>query len=54
MINPATEERIASVSLGSEADVDRAVVAARTAFESYSRWSKAERIELFEAIIAAY
>lgn len=54
VINPATEEPIALVSLGSAADVDRAVVAARAAFESYSRWTKAERIELFEAIIAAY
>ena len=54
VINPATEEAISSVSLGSEADVDRAVVAARAAFESYSRWSKAERVELFEAVITAY
>ncbi len=54
VINPATEECIASVSLGSEADVDRTVVAARTAFASYSRWSKAQRVELLEAMIAAY
>ena len=54
VINPATEEPIAAVSLGSAADVDRAVVAARRAFESFSQWSKAERIDLFEAIIAAY
>ena len=54
VINPATEEPVASVSMGSAADVDRAVTAARTAFESYSRWSKGERIGLLEAILAAY
>jgi aldehyde dehydrogenase (NAD+) len=54
VINPATESAIAQISLGSAADVDRAVKAARTAFPSYSRTSKAERIALLERIIAAY
>jgi aldehyde dehydrogenase (NAD+) len=54
VINPATEERVASVSLGSGEDVDRAVAAARRAFDAYSRWTKIERIELLESIIAAY
>lgn len=54
VINPATEKTVADVSLGSAADVDRAVTAARRAFESYSLTTAAERIEMFEAIIAAY
>ena len=43
VINPATEEVIAEVPKGSEADVDRAVVAARTAFETWSLTTPAER-----------
>ncbi len=52
--NPATEEQIATISLGSEADVDRAVMAARTAFDSFSRTTPAERIALLESIRAVY
>lgn len=54
VINPATEESIAKISMGSAADVDKAVAAAKAAFPSYSATSKQERIELLEAIIAAY
>lgn len=54
VINPATEEVCATISLGAEADVDRAVAAAKTAFESYSRTSRQERIELLESCVAAY
>jgi len=43
VINPATEEVIAEVPKGSEADVDRAVDAARAAFESWSLTTPAER-----------
>jgi len=43
VINPATEEVIAEVPRGSAADVDRAVGAARTAFESWSLTTPAER-----------
>ncbi len=43
VINPATEEVIAEVPKGSEADVDRAVGAARTAFEAWSLTTPAER-----------
>ena len=39
VINPATEKAIGRVSLGSAADVDRAVTAARAAFGSFSRSS---------------
>ncbi len=54
VINPATEEVCATISLGSEADVDLAVAAAKDAFESFSRTSRAERIELLESCVAAY
>src|SRR5436190_1315651 len=54
VINPATEEPIARISLGSKADVDKAVTAARRAFESYSRTTKDERIALLQKIAAAY
>jgi aldehyde dehydrogenase (NAD+) len=37
-INPATEETLSSVALGSDADVDRAVKAARKAYTG--TWSK--------------
>lgn len=54
VINPATEEVCAVISNGSAADVDLAVSAARRAFESFGFSSRDERIELLEAIIAAY
>ncbi|MFQ5478183.1 MAG: aldehyde dehydrogenase family protein [Candidatus Binatia bacterium] len=54
VINPATEEAVGRISLGSDADVDRAVAAAKTAFESYSQTSKEQRVALLEKIIAAY
>ena len=36
VINPATEEAVATISLGSAADVDKAVAAATRAFQAYS------------------
>ena len=54
VINPATEKAIGRVSLGSSADVDRAVAAARTAFATYAHTSKAERIALLEKVVVCY
>jgi aldehyde dehydrogenase (NAD+) len=54
VINPATEEVAGVISMGSSKDVDRAVAAARRAFDSYSRTSPAERLALMERILAAY
>ncbi len=54
VINPATEEVCAHISLGSEADVNKAVAAAKHAFESFSRTSRQERVELLESCIAVY
>jgi aldehyde dehydrogenase (NAD+) len=54
VINPANEEPIATISLGSPADVGRAVAAARRAFESYSETSPDQRLALLRRIIEIY
>ena len=54
VINPATEEPIATIALGSEEDVNKAVAAAKRAFETFSRTPLEERAALLEKIIAAY
>lgn len=54
VINPATEEVCGQISMGSEADVDKAVAAAKAAFQTFSRTSTQERIELLESCIAVY
>lgn len=54
VVNPATERPFATVALGGSEDVDAAVRAARTAFASYSRTSVADRIALFENIVAVF
>lgn len=54
VINPATEAVCARISLGGEADVNRAVAAARKAFGSYSQTSRQERVELLESCAAVY
>jgi len=54
VINPATERSIGTISMGSAADVDRAVAAARKAFASYSRTTPAERVALLENIVRVY
>ena len=50
--NPATEEPFARISLGSKADVDKAVKAAQDAFPSFSQTSVEFRAELLEKIAA--
>jgi aldehyde dehydrogenase (NAD+) len=54
VINPATEQPAGQISLGSRADVDKAVVAARRAFATYSQTSAKERIALMERIVQGY
>ena len=54
VLNPATEEVAGRISLGSVADVDRAVAAARSAFETFSQTTREERIALLERIVAEY
>jgi aldehyde dehydrogenase (NAD+) len=52
--NPATEEAYARISLGSKADVDKAVIAARRAFETFSRTTREERLALMQKIVETY
>ena len=54
VINPANEEVAGAISLGTAADVDKAVAAATRAFESYSVTSKQYRLELLNKIIEVY
>ena len=54
VINPASEEPVATISLGSAMDVDRAVAAAKRAFESYSETSRDERLALLRRIADIY
>jgi aldehyde dehydrogenase (NAD+) len=54
VINPANEEVCAHISLGTEQDVDTAVMAARDAFESYGQTTRKERMAIFDAIIQEY
>ena len=54
VINPATEEVCAHISMGSEEDVNRAVAAAKAAFVSFGRTSVKERLELLESCIEVY
>ena len=54
VINPATEAVAGHISLGAQADVDRAVAAAKRAFTTFSRTSRAERLDLLGSIISAY
>jgi len=50
VLNPATEAQIGSVAMGSAADVDNAVAAAKAAFESFSQTSKADRLALLHRL----
>ena len=54
VINPSTEESIAKIALGNAEDVNRAVAAAKKAFETFSQTSREERIALLEKIIEVY
>jgi aldehyde dehydrogenase (NAD+) len=52
--NPATEEQIGTISLGSAADVDKAVAAARAAFPSFAATSREERLALLGNILGVF
>ncbi|MCX7318768.1 MAG: aldehyde dehydrogenase family protein, partial [Hyphomicrobiales bacterium] len=54
VVNPATEEAMYEIALGSKADVDKAVAAAKRAFETFSQTTREERVALLEKIIAVY
>jgi aldehyde dehydrogenase (NAD+) len=52
-MNPATEAQIGTVAMGNAADVDRAVAAAKAAFEGFSATSKLVRLDLLHRLKAA-
>jgi aldehyde dehydrogenase (NAD+) len=54
VVNPATELVVTTVALGNVDDADQAVSAARRAFPSFSMTTRDERLDLLDAIIAAY
>ncbi|OWV74468.1 aldehyde dehydrogenase [Rhizobium sp. R339] len=51
VIDPSTEEPMGTIALGSAADTEKAVAAARRAFASFSQTSKEERVELLRRIV---
>jgi aldehyde dehydrogenase (NAD+) len=54
VVNPATEQVSGKIALGSAADVDRAVKAARKAFARWSQSTREERLEVLQRILAEY
>ncbi|MBA6390649.1 aldehyde dehydrogenase family protein [Colwellia sp. BRX10-3] len=54
VFNPATEQEIATISLGSSQDVDLAVAAAKNAFATFGYTSVEERISLLESLLKQY
>jgi len=54
VINPADEQAFAVISLGSPADVDKAVEAAQCAFPAWSATSREQRLALLEKLLTAY
>lgn len=54
IVNPANEQVVGRLAMGARQDVDAALAAATSAFERFSRTSKAERIELLENLLATY
>ena len=54
VINPATEKPSGQISLGAQADVDRAVAAAKRAFESFGHTTREDRLALLGRIADVY
>ena len=54
VLNPANEEPIGNISLGTKQDVDAAVAAAKRAFPSFSETSREERLALLAKIAEVY
>jgi aldehyde dehydrogenase (NAD+) len=54
VVDPSTEKPFAKIALGGSADVDRAMKAARAAFETFSFSTKEDRLALLERICAEY
>jgi len=54
IVNPATEETFAHISVGSREDVERAAKAARRAFATYAETSVEERLSYLQRIIEGF
>ena len=54
VISPSTEEPCTEITLGTVADVDAAVAAAKAAFKSWSQTSREERLALMGRIVEEY
>jgi len=54
VINPATEQPFAVISLGGQEDVERAIAAAKAAFPEWAATKPAVRLALLEKILAIY
>ena len=54
VIDPATEEQVAVISLGGKADTDAAVAAARAAFPAWAATSPAERKAVLQNVLKVY
>jgi aldehyde dehydrogenase (NAD+) len=54
VISPSTEEACTEITMGTTADVDAAVAAAKEAFKTFSQTSRDERVALLENIVAEY
>lgn len=54
VINPANEEPCAVISIGSEADTNAAVAAAKAAFEPWAMTPPSDRLDLIKALYEEY
>jgi len=54
VIDPATENECAVISLGNKEDVNDAVIAAKNAFEDWASTTKKQRVELLEKLYVIY
>ena len=54
VINPTTEEPIATIAMGGAADVDAAAAAAKRAFTTFSRTTREERLDLLQEVMNQY
>jgi len=54
VVDPATERPFATIAVGSQADVDKAVRAAKRALPAFSQFARERRLALLERLLAAY
>jgi aldehyde dehydrogenase (NAD+) len=54
VVDPATERAFTTIAVGSKADVDKAVAAARRAFPAFSQFPREQRLALLERLLEAY